>query len=101
MKQLLGSESSFAEFVAALEHRAAQPGRSLRLNPLRGADRAKLEVLGVKLTKQIPWLNRGFFADLSALSPLETHPLLGAGLVYLQEAGAMEAVSMLDVQPGQ
>lgn len=101
MQELLGSEADFARFVEASQEIQKRPHKSLRLNSLRNISPAQLEAAGVRLLGSLPWLARGFWADHQALQPLESHPVLGAGWVYLQEASAMEPVVLLDVKPGQ
>jgi len=75
-------------------------------NPLKfaGGDQAFLSLLnefGFQVEAPTSWCERGFFISAGTSSKLGSHPLTGAGLLYLQEPGAMEAVEWLDPQPGE
>ncbi len=101
MQSLLGSEAECQSFFEALEGLMESPRRSLRTNALRGVSLEALESFGLKNLQVIAWEKSGFFADFSQLEPLDTHPILGSGMIFLQEAGAMEVVPHLDPQPGE
>lgn len=100
MTRLLGSAEAFESFTQKSSELIQREEKSLRLNPLRAATIARLQGLGVEVEKSLPWLSRSYWARLKALEPLDSHPLLGSGYFYLQEAGASEAVTLLDVKPG-
>jgi 16S rRNA C967 or C1407 C5-methylase (RsmB/RsmF family) len=102
MQVLLGSESKCRELATALDRLVNEgSGRAFRINALRtGVDLKFLEKLGFKSVGPVAWCSRGHFADLSGVKGLGFHPVIGAGLVYLQEPGAMEAVEILSPKPG-
>lgn len=102
LTKLLGSETECQELLRALTALRDKPERSFRLNALRPVDSGRLE----KLISPAP-LNalagapQTFSADLRTLAPFETHPLMGSGSLFLQEAGAFEIAEALGVQPGE
>ena len=77
-------------------------GRSLRLNSLRGVEETKklFESAGFDFIRPMPWEPNGYWVEVDSKLLMDRSPLLGAGLGYLHEAGAMEVVSKLDPQPG-
>jgi len=109
MKSVVQSDTERQSLKDALEKMSGKPPRGLRLNPLRlrekgwSVEDAKqaLDAASFRLFKEVPWEARGFFIDLADVRNLSSHPYVGAGLFYLQEPGAMEAVALLDPQPGE
>ncbi len=87
-------------FFEALERLPHHPNKSLRLNPRVPNARSLAESMGVRFFDPVSWYPDGYFFDRDSLERPQTNPLIGAGVVYIQEASAMEPVSMLDVQPG-
>jgi len=108
MKTLLGTAVETEEFFEALEDLTNRGSsiRALRPNlPKLNAGGWSVDDLfrSLQLEKPEPltWNANAFPVNLKEISGLGDHPALGAGLYYLQEAGATEAVEHLDVQPGQ
>jgi 16S rRNA C967 or C1407 C5-methylase (RsmB/RsmF family) len=91
--------------MEALADFSKHPPRAIRLNALKEPDSEELMRLldeqGFVRREPVSWEPRGYFADLSTVKNISSQPVLGAGLVYIQEPGAMEAVSLLDPQPGE
>ena len=101
MEELLGSDSECQSLREALDqYSRGDPPRAIRFNPLRDAERDWMQSYGFSPKTQVPWEARGYFADLSKVENATHHPVLGAGLLYIQEPGAMEAVTVLDPKPG-
>ena len=106
MKKLLNSDAECQDLALALEELVENgSARGLRRNSLKfkGGDQDFVEFLkaeGFSLEAPTPWCDRGFFISAKTSSQLGSHPIAGAGLIYLQEPGAMEAVEWLDVKPG-
>jgi 16S rRNA C967 or C1407 C5-methylase (RsmB/RsmF family)/NOL1/NOP2/fmu family ribosome biogenesis protein len=102
MRALLGGDQAFEVFGEAVaqlfEERSKD--RSLRINLLKGLDAQQVANFGLSL-KPISWCPNGFMASLDALEPSSSHPLLSSGALFVQEAGAMEAVEWLNPKPGE
>jgi 16S rRNA C967 or C1407 C5-methylase (RsmB/RsmF family) len=97
MVEQLGAEEA-AKLDAALKSHVAAERRSLRLNSLKNAFPADFERCGFEFLGAIAWESRGYWVSLPEV--YESAPALGAGLGYLQDAGSMEVVAVLDPQPG-
>lgn len=101
MRSLLNSDTECQKLEESLRLFAVNPPKALRLHRLRkGEVRELVEAHGFSLLKGVDWEKQGYFADFSKAQPLSTHPVLGAGLAFIQEPGAMEAVDVLDPKPG-
>lgn len=87
-------------FFEALERLPTHPNKSVRLNPRVLGARELAESMGVQFSHPVSWCEGGYYFDRDSLIKPQTNPLIGAGVLYIQEASAMEPVSMLDVQPG-
>lgn len=94
-------------FFAALERLGSKPRKSIRLRrDLSATARArwtpeKLAECGIPLEERVGWYEGGFFFDLPRMEPHPSrHPAIASGLVFIQEAGAMEVVPALEVSPG-
>lgn len=103
MREVLPREELPA-FFSSLERMGTNPRKSLRIRrDLLPADSAKWTVekfrdVGIPIEETVAWYDRGFFFDLAKMKPHPSrHAALGAGLVFLQEAGAMEVVPALGV----
>ncbi len=99
-------EGEIPLFIAALEKLQAHPRKSLRINPLGQLERGKktlqkIKDQGIELEERVPWCELGYFFKTASLDRAANHPLLLSGAFFIQEAGAMEVVEYLDVQPGQ
>lgn len=90
-------EASAAALDEALRSPASEK-RSLRLNSLRSATPSIFEACGFDFLEPIKWEPSAFWVKTP--SDLDTAPAIGAGLGYLQEAGAMEVVNVLNPVPG-
>jgi 16S rRNA C967 or C1407 C5-methylase (RsmB/RsmF family) len=77
------------------------PRRSLRFQRLAPRARELAELCGIEVEGAVPWCADGVFLKEGSLLRPDTHPFLGAGLGFLQEAGAMEAVEMLAPREGE
>ena len=110
MDKLLSSDAERYDFAESLKSYQEFSPKVLRLNPLRGeADFIKtlfLSLPGIQIKENLSWCKRAFRVDKTNQNPkglfpsLGQDPYIGAGLAYLQEPGATEAVEMLDPQPG-
>ena len=99
MRELLPPEE-LPLFFSALEAFSARPRKAIRLSRRIGWGRGELEAEGVRLLGEVPWCPRAYFIDPASLPNPATHPLIGSGAAYLQEASAMELAGALDVRPG-
>jgi len=93
-------------FFDALESMGEYPRKSFRVRrDFTAAERAKWTHLkfretGVPLEEAVAWYPDGYFFDLKKFEPHPSrHPVIAAGLGFIQEAGAMEVVPALEVEP--
>ena len=89
MKQLLGEE--YDSFAAALIEGEAV--RGLRLNPIKWEANTPPDEFP---TSEIPYCHGGFI--LHSDEPIGAHPLHHSGAIYMQDPGAMSALSALDIE---
>jgi 16S rRNA C967 or C1407 C5-methylase (RsmB/RsmF family) len=91
-------------FFQALESLGANPRKSIRIR--RDLSREgcakwtpeRFAEVGIPILEPVKWYDHGYFFDLPAMRPHPSrHPAIAAGLVFIQEAGAMEVVSALEV----
>lgn len=94
-------------FFVALESMGANPRKSIRLRrDLAQAAREKwtsekLAECGIPVGERVSWYDGGYFFDLPRMKPHPSrHPAIASGLVFIQEAGAMEVVPALGVESG-
>ena len=95
MEALLGDE--LCEFMSALDQPAR---RAFRLNPIKykdGTADAALMTDADKLTP-IPYAPLGYLPDESLCAGLGNHPAHHAGIIYIQDAGAMAPINALDIK---
>ncbi len=104
MKEVL-PEPELPAFFHALETMGANPRKSFRLRrdllPESAAKWTpeKFREVGIPLGDPIPWYPHGYFFDLAKMKPHPSrHPVIAAGLGFIQEAGAMEVVPALEVR---
>lgn len=92
MKALLGEEG-FEAYAGALRE---SPKRAFHLNRLKvsKADFKKLSPFG---EEKIPGYNNGFFFDYPHIG---SHPYHHAGMIYVQEPGAMFPLEGINITPG-
>jgi 16S rRNA C967 or C1407 C5-methylase (RsmB/RsmF family) len=93
-------------FFAVLTEMGQRPRKSLRIRrdlepaALQKWTQAKFREIGIPLEEVIRWYPEGFYFDLKKFDPHPSrHPAIAAGLVFIQEAGAMEVVPALEVEP--
>jgi 16S rRNA C967 or C1407 C5-methylase (RsmB/RsmF family) len=94
-------------FFEALESMGASPRKSLRIRRDLSREAAtkwtpeKFASVGIPLGERVEWYDRGYFFDLAGMKPHPSrHPAIASGLVFIQEAGAMEVVPALGIEPG-
>ena len=96
----LNSEAECQKFFEALEELSKRHRRAWRWNPGRsGAEEQLRTEFGDG--ESIPWSEAGSFLSEESFLKLQKTPWMGTGAVYIQEPGAMEAVSFLDPKPGE
>ena len=90
LKELLSDQELFL-FMQSLDNEFK---KSIRINPLRTP-------IEINLGEKLSWCDRGYFFNIQTLGVKPNlHPALLSGRAFIQEAGAMEVVEYLDVQPG-
>ena len=90
MKKLLGD--SFSDYLNALNE---PPVRGFRVN----TDKISVEdfeKLNIFSSKRIPYVENGFYLEYDKIG---NHPYHHAGMIYVQEPGAMAPAECLDIQP--
>ena len=90
MTEILGEE--FAEYEKAL---AEAPVKGFRVNTdkISLEDFEKINVFG---SEKIPYVENGFYLDYEKAG---NHPYHHAGMIYIQEPGAMAPAECVDIQP--
>lgn len=90
MIELLGNE--FAEYEKAL---AEAPVKGFRVNTdkISLEDFEKINVFG---SEKIPYVENGFYLDYEKAG---NHPYHHAGMIYIQEPGAMAPAECIEIQP--
>ena len=104
MREVLPSEELPA-FFSSLAGLGARPRKSLRIRRDLSPEAAarwspeRFRDVGIPIEEKVEWYDRGFFFDLANMRPHPSrHAALAAGLIFIQEAGAMEVVPALDVR---
>ena len=90
MKSILGNE--FEEYVAELKR---SPVRGFRVN----TDKISLEDfrrINIFSEERIPYVENGFYLDFDKIG---NHPYHHAGMIYVQEPGAMAPAECIDIHP--
>ncbi len=90
MKTILGDE--FDDYTAELE---LSPVRGFRVN----TDKISLEEFGrinIFSDERIPYVENGFYLNFDKIG---NHPYHHAGMIYVQEPGAMAPAECIDIQP--
>lgn len=100
MELLLGVEES-RRFFDAIKKLSNSDIKSLRINPASRLSADDLGREGFALEKQVPWCENGWFFDRSSSPDLSSHPYVISGALFVQEAGAMEPVRLLDPKPSE
>lgn len=90
MKNLLGDE--YANYTDALSD---PPVRAFRVN----TDKISLddfEKINIFSSEKIPYVKNGFYLDYDKIG---NHPYHHAGMIYVQEPGAMAPAECIDIEP--
>ncbi len=90
MQELLGEE--FAQYEAALSE---PPVRGFRVNTDK-ISLAEFEKINIFGGEKIPYVENGFYLDYDKIG---SHPYHHAGLIYVQEPGAMAPAECVEIQP--
>lgn len=90
MQMLLGKE--YEEYEKALND---EPVRAFRVNTdkISLADFEKINIFG---SEKIPYVENGFYLDYDKVG---NHPYHHAGMIYVQEPGAMAPAECVDIEP--
>lgn len=90
MKRLLGND--FEKYEKALTE---EPVRAFRVNTdkISLEDFEKINIFG---KEKIPYVENGFYLDYDKIG---NHPYHHAGLIYVQEPGAMAPAECVDIKP--
>ena len=91
MKKLLGED--FEKYKNELQK---EPVKGFRVNTdkISLADFEKINVFG---TERIPYVENGFYLDAEKAG---NHPYHHAGMIYIQEPGAMMPAECIDIDEG-
>ncbi len=90
MKKLLGND--YSEYLNAIE---SSPVRAFRVN----TDKISLEdfeKINVFSKENVPYVENGFYFDYDKIG---NHPYHHAGMIYVQEPGAMAPAECIDIDP--
>lgn len=90
MKNLLGAE--YDEYINALNN---TPVRAFRVN----TDKISIEdfeKINIFSNEKIPYVENGFYLDYDKIG---NHPYHHAGMIYVQEPGAMAPAECVDIDP--
>lgn len=90
MKELLGGE--YAELERALGEPAVR-GFRVNTKKVSSEDTGLISVFG---TERIPYVRSGYYLDLERAG---NHPFHHAGMIYIQDPGAMAPVECVDIRP--
>ena len=90
MKDLLGDQ--FSAYERALEQ---PPVKAFRVNTDK-ISLADFEKINIFSHEKIPYVENGFYLDYEKIG---NHPYHHAGMIYVQEPGAMAPAECLDVNP--
>ncbi len=105
LERVLVDEAERLEFWNCVGSDLKKSQRVLRWNRLKKPQASEIEDLRTllfgKTSPESPdWSPEAWFVDPEQVRLLDSHPLMGAGLLFVQEAGASEVVSALGVQEG-
>ncbi|WP_140938091.1 methyltransferase RsmF C-terminal domain-like protein [Sphingobacterium lumbrici] len=78
----LSADKSFDTEAFVTIHETTQKSNSIRINPAKKAD-----ITHLKIDKQVPWCNEGYYLSERPIYTLD--PLFHAGCYYVQEASSM------------
>ena len=90
MKRILGDE--FEEYEKALSE---SPVKGFRVNTdkISAEDFEKINIFG---KEKIPYVENGYYLDFEKVG---NHPYHHAGMIYVQEPGAMAPAECIDIDP--
>lgn len=91
MKKLLG-EDGFARYAASFEEPAV---RAFRVNTEK-ISLEEFEKINPFSAEKIPYVETGYYLDYEKVG---NHPYHHAGMIYVQDPGAMTTAECVDVQP--
>ena len=91
MKQLLGEED-FARYEASFQEPAV---RAFRVNTEK-ISLEKFEPLNIFSSEKIPYVETGYYLNYDKVG---NHPYHHAGMIYVQDPGAMATAECVDVKP--
>ena len=90
MKVLLGNE--FDDYVSSLNEK---PVRAFRVNTDK-ISLEKFEKINPFTTEKIPYVENGFYFEDEKIG---NHPYHHAGMIYVQEPGAMAPAECIEIEP--
>lgn len=90
MKNLLGKD--YESYENALKE-APVKGFRVNTNKISSEDFKKINVFG---NEKIPYVENGFYLDYEKIG---NHPYHHAGMIYVQEPGAMAPAECIDIEP--
>ena len=90
MQSLLGED--FDKYIKSLKE---EPVKGFRVNTdkISAEDFRKINIFG---TERIPYVKNGYYLDYPKAG---NHPYHHAGMIYIQEPGAMAPAECIDIQP--
>lgn len=90
MKSLLGDD--FPKYINSLDE---EPVKGFRVNTdkISLSDFSKINIFG---NERIPYVENGFYLDFEKAG---NHPYHHAGMIYIQEPGAMAPAECIDIEP--
>ena len=105
LEKILPNEAERLELLECLGMGLKKSLRVLRWNPLKNASSEEIEKLRRDLGDEPPaekpdWLREAWILSPDQVQRLDSHPLMGAGLLFVQEAGASEVVGALRIKRG-
>lgn len=105
LEKVLPDEAERLELLECLGTGLKKSLRVLRWNPLKSPSSDEIEKLRLELgeeplAEKPDWLSETWILGPDQVHRLDSHPLMGAGLLFVQEAGASEVVSALCLKPG-
>ncbi|MEO5667608.1 MAG: hypothetical protein ABIR96_06095, partial [Bdellovibrionota bacterium] len=105
LEHVLPDEAERLEFLKCLGSDLKKSQRVLRWNPLKSPSALEIESLRKELFGEAAavapsWNSEAWFLEPEQVRHLDSHPLMGAGLLFVQEAGANEVVEALGIEAG-
>lgn len=90
MKKLLGED--YAKYIKALD---AEPVKGFRVNTdkISAEEFEKINIFG---KEKIPYVKNGYYLDYEKAG---NHPFHHAGMIYIQEPGAMAPAECINIEP--